>query len=336
MPRTSRIDTPGALQHIMARGMEKRRIFNGDLDRDDFLDRLGSVLENTHTTCFAWALLPNHFHLVLKTGGTPISTVMSRLLTGYAVKFNKRHSRVGHLFQNRFKSILCQEDAYLLELVRYVHLNPFRAGLVDDLGDLERYSYSGHSTLMGNSMKKWQDTGTILSLFGDKESPARMAYRIFVNQGAALGKRPELTGGGLVRSAGGWAQIKALRKRNDFMSSDERILGDGDFVEQVLAAADEALERKAALVSQGMTVDGVAERVAECLGVRESDVWSTGRQRRLVKARSLLCFWAVNELGTGMAALARRLNISVPAVSKSIVRGRKLAETKGLSLLKNE
>jgi REP element-mobilizing transposase RayT len=101
MPRKARIDAPGALHHIIVRGIERRKIFWDDVDRDSFIDRLGQVLPETHTDCFAWALIANHVHLLSRTGITPISTVMRRLLTGYAVQFNRRHRRHGHLL-NRF------------------------------------------------------------------------------------------------------------------------------------------------------------------------------------------------------------------------------------------
>ena len=126
MPRRARIDAPGALHHIIVRGIERRNIFEDDTDRVNFLDRAGKVLSDTHTRCFAWALIPNHVHLLLRTGHCPLSTVMRRLLTGHAMNFNRRHRRSGQLFQNRYKSILCQEDTYLLELVRYIHLHPVK------------------------------------------------------------------------------------------------------------------------------------------------------------------------------------------------------------------
>ena len=110
MPRKARIDAPGALHHIIVRGIERKKIFYDDKDRDNFLQRLGNVLIETGTHCFAWALIPNHLHLLLKTGVTPIASVMRRVLTGYAVTFNRRHRRHGQLFQNRYKSILCQQD----------------------------------------------------------------------------------------------------------------------------------------------------------------------------------------------------------------------------------
>ena len=149
MPRKSRIDAPGALHHLIVRGIERRKIFDDDTDRNSFIDRLDHIVTDTKTGCYAWALIPNHFHLLFRTGQVPIATVMQRLLTGHAGYYNKRHRRSGHLFQNRYKSILCQEDAYLLELVRYIHLNPLRAGLVQDYHRLSKYPYCGHSALLG-------------------------------------------------------------------------------------------------------------------------------------------------------------------------------------------
>ena len=123
MPRKARIDAPGALHHIICRGIDRQKIFVDDTDRDEFVRRLAAVVKDTQTFCYAWALIPNHFHLLLRTGAIPTTTVMQRVLTGYAGAFNRRHRRIGHLFHNRYKSILCQEDAYLLELTRYIHLN---------------------------------------------------------------------------------------------------------------------------------------------------------------------------------------------------------------------
>ena len=118
MPRTARIDIPGTLYHVMARGIERRDIFEDDEDRHYFVQRLSSLLEDTGTSCFAWTLLPNHIHILVRPSKVKLATFMRRLLTGYAVTFNLRHGRSGHLFQNRYKSIICEEDAYLLELVR--------------------------------------------------------------------------------------------------------------------------------------------------------------------------------------------------------------------------
>ncbi len=303
MPRKARIDAPGALHHIIARGIARKKVFDDNADRDFFLDRLGLVLSDTKTQCFAWALIPNHFHLLLKTGGTPISTVMKRLLTGYAMHYNRRHKRRGHLFQNRYKSVLYQEDIYLLQLVRYIHLNPLRAKQVDDMKELDRYRYGVHSALMGKIKVTWQNNSYILGLFHEKASLARHQYRSFVKKGIADGKRPELTGGGLIRSVGGWAAVKALRKANGLQKGDERILGDGDFVEAVPSEANEAYERKYRLKAKGVDVDTLARRAAQIAGIEPSKVWMPGKQSKLVHARSLLCYWATSELGISQAWL---------------------------------
>jgi putative transposase len=334
MPRSSRIDAAGALHHVIVRGIERSSVFRSDTDRNHFLERLGGILQDTKILCYAWALIPNHFHLLVRTGPVAISTVMRRLLTGYALWFNRTHRRHGHLFQNRFKSILCQEDVYLLELVRYIHLNPIRAGLVEDVNELARYPYCGHSVVMGKVKKPWQDTEGVLGMFGEKLGAARRSYRVFVEKGITKGRRQDLTGGGLIRSAGGWEGVKALREEKVYQRSDERILGDGDFVGRVLACAEEAMEKRYALRARGVDVASIALRVSEVLGVKPEEVWAEGKYRRIVEARSLLCYWAVRELGVSMSSLGRRLGISIPSVSESVTRGRRIAEKKGCLFLK--
>lgn len=334
MPRKARIDAPGALHHIITRGIEKRDIFWDDHDRNNFLERLGAIIDESDTSCYAWALLPNHCHLLFKTGLTPIATVMRRLLTGYAVTFNRRHRRHGHLFQNRYKSILCQEEVYLKELVRYIHLNPLRAKIVEDLEQLDSYSFCGHSALMDNVKCSWQKVNAVLSLFGEKRRQARRRYRSFVEKGIPQGRRKDLIGGGLVRSAGGWLNVKMLRQTKIFYKSDERILGDGDFVESVLANADEQMERKYALQALGLDLDGLAEIVAGITGVKPSRIFSSGKDRSRVRARSLLCFWASRELGISLAELSRRTRISLSSISMSVQRGEQIVEREGLSLSK--
>lgn len=139
MPRQPRLDIPDLVHHVIVRGIKCDKIFRDDDDRNNFLQRFHTLLTETDTICYAWALIPNHCHLLLRPRGVPLSSFMRRLLTGYAVTHNKRHNRNGHLFQNRYKSIICEEDTYLLELIRYIHLNPLRAHLVADMDSLDRY-----------------------------------------------------------------------------------------------------------------------------------------------------------------------------------------------------
>ena len=332
MPRQARIDAPGALHHIMVRGIERRKIFYDDKDRNDFVKRLGNLVLETRTQCLAWALIPNHFHLLLRTGSVPIATVMRRLLTGYAIVFNRRHRRSGHLFQNRYKSILCEEHTYLKELVRYIHLNPLRAKVVKDISALDRYRYSGHSYLMGKRTNEWQALERVLAYFGDRVSLARRRYRAYLKKGMGQGRRPELVGGGLIRSSGGWAAVRSMRKAGVSLKSDERILGSSNFVDTVLAESQEAMHNKYALAAKGIGFDEVLAAVSGLLSVKRQELIGPCKERTIVKARYLVCYWAVGELGLSMTEVARRLGIALSTVSIAVKKGRQYASKEELAL----
>lgn len=332
MPRKARIDAPGALHHIIVRGVAQTSIFKDDKDREDFLNRLGGTLEDTSTSCYAWALIPNHAHLLLKTGAVPITTVMRRLLTGYALYYNRRHDRKGHLFQNRFKSILCQEDPYFLELVRYIHLNPLRANLVESLSKLEKYPYSGHSVILGKRENAWQDVDYVLKLFAENSLSGRRLYAEYVEKGIGEGKRPELVSGGMLRRMDGWAARSGSWREEDDGRADERILGNNEFVYEALDQSRERLERRYRLRSQGYDFDWLKGRVAELFGMEPGEVDSPGKYPERVKARSVLCYWATRELGESGTSLARRCGLTQPAVSISVKRGENIVRDMELEL----
>ena len=150
MPRISRLDILGILHHVIVRGIERTSIFIDDHDRFLFTSRFATLLSETGTECLAWSLMDNHIHLLLRPRQSRLATFMRRLLTGHAITFNLRHKRSGHLFQNRYKSIACEEETYLLELVRYIHLNPLRACIVKTVEELDYFPWSGHAVILGN------------------------------------------------------------------------------------------------------------------------------------------------------------------------------------------
>lgn len=215
-----------------------------------------------------------------------------------------------------------------MELVRYIHLNPLRAKLTSDFNELQAYPYGGHSAIIGKVKREWQNVDLVLALFDSKIPSARTAYRQYVQDGISLGRRKDLIGGGLIRSQGGWAAVKALRAVKAYQKGDERILGDGDFVEEVLRKSEEKLEKTFRLKAQGVDFDKVLKRVAGLLSVNGAEILVGGKKRQIVLARSLLCYWATGELGISQAWLARRLGISQPAVCSAVERGRKVAEEK--------
>ena len=334
MPRLARLDAPGVLHHIMIRGIERRKIFRSNEDRDDFLERLSIILPETNTSCYAWAFLSNHAHFLFRSGEAGISKVMRRLLTGYAVTFNHKYKRHGQLFQNRYKSIICQEDAYLKELIRYIHLNPLRAKLVSNIPELNGYRYCGHSALTGKRLREWQDTRYVLGNFGESVKKARNEYVDFVKAGASQGRKPELVGGGLIRSLGGWKEVKKLAlNRQDRIKGDERILGDSDFVREVLAGSNERYDRKYRLKSLGYDISKVERKVIDLCNIEKEDLYSGSRKKAISEARSLFCYWCVRELGESMTGMAKLLGLTQPAVGYAVERGERLAKKDKFDLL---
>jgi len=223
----------------------------------------------------------------------------------------------------------------LLELVRYIHLNPIRAGIVDDVMLLRDYRWSGHSAVMGRAELEWQDAAYVLAFFGEKQKEARAGYAAFVAKGIDDGRRPDLTGGGLVRSVGGWKALRELRREGLRIKGDERILGGSEFVLDVLKAADEELEARTRAHKKGISVSALSARIAQHYGIDTDDLRSASKSRAVVRARSAVCYLAIRRFGATAVGLAAELNISPSAVSKSVVRGRKVVREDSLEEILN-
>ena len=166
----------------MVRGINKAVIFEDDQDKTRFLERLCRNITEGKCTVYAWVLMSNHVHILFKSGKEGISSVMRKLLTWYAQYYNRRHNRTGHLFENRYKSILCDEDEYLLTLLRYIHLNPLRAQIVKTIEDLDSYLWSGHRTIIGKAKNSWMDAEYVLVQFGSTRRKALYAYRKLMSE----------------------------------------------------------------------------------------------------------------------------------------------------------
>jgi len=318
MPRQARLDAPGALHHVIGRSIFGVKLFQTEPDCEDFLSRVADLCRHGHLQVYAWALLPNHFHLLLRTGRQSLAASMRRLLTGFAVNFNRRHKRYGHLFQNRYKSIICEEEPYLLELIRYIHLNPLRRGLVEDIESLSDYPWCGHAALMGKSPRLWQETDTVLARFDKRRRAARSRYEAFVREGAIRGRRPELVGGGLIRSAGGWSEVHSLRQKGNRIAADERILGGGEFVEGLLAEATERTRATLWRSREGADLGALARKISAKEGVTESELRSGSRRHRVSHARMIFCRQAVTQSGFSGAEVARFLGVTASSVNRTI------------------
>jgi hypothetical protein len=220
-----------------------------------------------------------------------------------------------------------------LELVRYIHLNPLRAKLVENYSQLGRYKYCGHGFVLGNKRNDWQDVDYVLGFFSRKGKIAQGLYKEYVLEGIGKGRRPELVGGGLIRSLGGWSEARKLGESEKRVKGDERILGNSEFVLDALKEASEGFERRYELKALGYDLDALADRVGEVFGMEAGDLLTPGKYRRLIKPRSVFCYWAVRELGQTATLVARRLGLTQAGVSKSVSRGEKVVKEMNLRLL---
>jgi putative transposase len=321
MPRQPRLDIPGALHHIMLRGINKSVIFKDDRDRTTFLGQIGQILGEGEDRIYAWVLMRNHVHILFKSGKLGISAFMRKLLTRYAVYFNNRHHRTGHLFENRYKSILCDEENYLLALVRYIHLNPIRAKIIEGIEELDRYPWTGHRAIVGKAVYPWMDRQTVLIQFGSTEKKAIGEYRRFVRDGMGQGRIPELTGGGLIRSMGGWSQVLSMRRKGLKEKTDERILGSGDFVNEILKEAEERETRQIKVKRSGHTIEAIITQECKKAKVGIQELKRGNRRRQVCTARTEIARRSREELGLSGAEIARHLGVNTSTINRALARG---------------
>ena len=207
MARKPRVEFSGAFYHVIARGNHRQALFRDDADRTTYLARLEHYRQRHRFTLYAYVLMVNHVHLLLETGETPLSKIMQGLQFTYTQHFNRRYQKVGHLFQGRYKAIVCDREVYLLELVRYLHLNPAR---LREPRDPWRYRWSSHRTYLGTPSPVEVETGLVLSQFGRQRGQARQAYLTFLKDGLGVGHEPKF-----------------------YATVDQRVLGDEGFVAEV-------------------------------------------------------------------------------------------------------
>jgi REP element-mobilizing transposase RayT len=291
MSRKPRIHIPGGVYHVMLRGNGGQSIFPDAFDGARFLELLAEGTERFGFCCHGYCLMPNHVHLVLRAGAVPLSRAMQNLSFRYGRYVNGREKRIGHLFQGRYKAILVDGDAYLLELVRYVHLNPVRAGLADKP---EAWRWSGHRAYLGRAAAPWLATDWVLSQFAPREADARAAYRAFVADGMGGGRRPEFHAG---NGGGG------------------RLLGDDDFIERALAEAE--AEAKSA---RRPSPDAIIEAVAAACGVTAAALRDRSRARHLAQARGLAGLIARETGAAPLSAMAARFGRDQSSYSRAVAR----------------
>ena len=315
MPRQARIDYPGALHHVIGRGIERKFIFREDREKKEFYRRLDENLIRHHIQCYGWCIMGNHFHLIIQTGKTTLSEFMRGLLTGYANFYNRINKRRGHLFQNRYKSVICDKDEYLLPLVRYIHLNPVRAGIIR-YQDLTNYKWTGHYEICRGNAGLIKRREEILRIFGGRVREAVERYKDYVKDGVDL--KEDFEGGGLLRSGRGLREV-LKRKKEDREQYDERILGGGEFVEEVL----EQTEKQEGNRKKIKTMGELLERLGRSYGVTTEAILKT-RAKRVREARDMFVYLGREYLGKSVTELGRTLGIQQGSASDAVKRAREI------------
>jgi len=323
MPRKKRLSVPGALHHVMARGIEGRDIFRDYEERAIFLHLLTKGIEDTGFLCYAWALMGNHYHLLLRANEKPLSALMRRLNSTYARYYCKKYKRRGYLFQDRFKSIATQDQGYIEELVRYVHLNPIRAGVCKTMAQLDSYEWCGHSMLVGAHRYPFQNTADVLGKFARDTGTARKRYRRFMEEG--------------LESHNGEPLIAMVRRSN---AGEENIhdygcwvIGNREFVVNAFKNDKERRSRIAEYRRLGWDLKRLGEYVAAQMGIEEPDIRCRGRQNTRAESRKLLAYLGNRMLGYAVSDIARYLGTSGPAVSKSLDEGKQIATRKRVRIV---
>ena len=301
MPRKPRLEVEGGLYHVFTRGNNRRLIFNDDND----YGRMVKLIEKTKTKLpfylYTYCLMPNHLHLLMERRIAPISRIMHMLLTAYSKYYNRRNRRVGHLFQGRYRSILCQSDHYLAELVRYIHLNPVRANIARDPA---AFRYSSHRAYLGEEETRFVDVDTVLRHFGATKKLARKRYNAFMKAGMKISSREDLYGG-----------------------ADKRVIGDEEFVGRIEDRVREIHKNKVGKIEPA-DLERLLEAAANTMSLTAREICSGSKKQKIVLAKESLIIVG-REIGASNAELARLLGIDSSSVNKRFEAG--IAKQKDLS-----
>jgi putative transposase len=293
MPRKPRIEIGGGLYHVITRGNNRRKIFQS---HDDYLKFTGLLQQQKSKLPFylyAYCLMPNHVHLLIEMQDDLVSRIMQRVLTSYSQYHNRKYKKIGHLFQGRYKSILCQTDRYLGELVRYIHLNPVRAKMVKRPEDFE---YSGHRAYLGLDRTGLVDTEPVLRHFGATRKRAVEVYTRYVE--ASLGEK----------------------SHDDYYRAAEgRLLGSGEFVEEIRHRVGEHRASRQAV--ERTSIEDLLSAAERSSGLTRQELCSKSKNRRTVAAKEAVIVLG-RELGIRNRELAEGLGIDASAVTRRVEAAR--------------
>lgn len=322
MPRMMRFEHPGSLAHIMSRGIDGRPLFDSDLHRMEFLGRLSRGLRDTGYRCLCWCLMPNHYHLLVRSTEIPMARLMRGINGGYARWYNRQHGRRGYLFQHRYRSILCQDMDYTRELIRYIHLNPIRGGQVKSLRSLTRWPWCGHAHVLGiegATGHGFQESTEVLRRFGPTPQEGAANYLSFLAAGidrnnlhnaGALPEPSEFEVAGVER---GWPAV----------------IGDHEFARAAMERHQVAAWRKHRQADYQAVLDALARQVSSEHAISRSELHQKGRLNARSRARADFCYRTHFLEKLPYAVIARYLGNTIPAVMQLARKGSRQAEESG-------
>jgi len=317
MPRMARLEMPGSLYHVMARGIDGMKIFGDDEDRKEFLKRFSGHMRACCYKCLAWCLMDNHYHFLLRSNENPLSKLMRPLNGGYARWFNNKYQRKGYLYQDRFKSVLCQDQEYSRSLIRYIHLNPLRARKVYSLEELKKYRWSGHAFLINKSGalgKEFHERNEALRQFGHTEKKAIKRYYSYLAESIDtdnLEKSGLLPDDDLVELSGsnkGWPAV----------------IGDPEFAKAAMERHAVGIYRKHRKADYASEMEKLAGRICGEYSIKKGDLLSRGRKSCRSDARALFCYHAHVEELIPLSVIGRFLRITHISAARLSLRGEKL------------
>jgi len=289
MARRPRIHFSNAFYHVIARGNQRQDIFLDEKDYQRYLSYLSEYKTRYQFHLYAYALMRNHVHLLLEVEATPLSKIMQALQFRYTRYFNSQYGKVGHLFQGRYKAILCDKDAYLLELIRYIHLNPIRSKLVRDL---ERYRWVSHQSYLGRKKDDLIDEDLVLSQFGRTKSVARRRYNDFIREGLNLDHQAK------------YYEVK-----------DQRFLGEQEFLERIESkkVTDEPILFE-------ISLEDIVMEVGKTVGIARDRINSLSRDRSGALGRSLAAYLARKLSGYLVKDVARYFHREPAMISQGMMK----------------
>lgn len=286
MARKPRIEFPGALYHVIARGNNRQKVFNCKKDYKHFLFRIKQAKERFKFILYAYALVPNHVHLLIETGESPLSKIMQSLQLNYTQYFNRRYKRVGHLFQGRYKAILCQKENYLLELIRYIILNSIRARLAKSLIE---WPWSSYAEIVHGKNNSITSVDNVLGLFGRQHKVALASFQKFINDAKTEGHKKEY-----------------------YNLKDQRILGEKEFAEDIIKTTVDNFEYRK------ISIDEAVDIVAKHASIGRENILSMTNERRGTEGRGLVAYICRSIGGFKSKKLSKYFKRAESTISKMI------------------